>query len=65
MKYSIPCATLIASLFLSIPLTASPLEDKVQAFKKALKDEITVEPAKDEPTPSTKRWRPLMPIPAR
>ena len=46
--------TLIACIIAGLPLPASPVEDKVNAFKKAIKDEIVAEPAKDEPTPATK-----------
>jgi hypothetical protein len=41
MKDQIICAALVAAFFLSLPVSASPLEDKVEALKKAITAEGT------------------------
>jgi len=40
MKGPLLCAALIAALFPSLPVAASPLDDKVAALKKAIKEEV-------------------------
>jgi hypothetical protein len=54
MKTFIICLALHSTLLAFTPATASPLDDKVNAFKKAIQDEIATKPIKDEPAPNEK-----------
>jgi hypothetical protein len=49
MKGPLLCAALIAALFLSLPVAASPLDDKVAALKKAIKEEVAAKAGTTSP----------------
>ena len=53
MKYFILCATLFAVVFLSLPASATPLDDKVAALKKAIKEEVAAKPTSAINTPQS------------